>query len=139
MPMTDELRSILRSLPSRMRSKWVLPSETGETPLDAKTFMHRNFVPAVERARISNFRWHDLPHTFAARLVTVGVDLPSVQESMGHKTIQMTQRYAHLSPAHRLAAVQQLNPRNAGQSRRTPGTTAGTTDTRREHDHEQEG
>jgi site-specific recombinase XerD len=38
-----------------------------------------------------------------------GVDLRTVQELMGHKTIAMTLRYAHLSPAHRLDAVQRLN------------------------------
>lgn len=37
-----------------------------------------------------------------------GVDLRTVQELMGHKTIQMTVRYAHLAPQHRLAAVQRL-------------------------------
>jgi hypothetical protein len=42
-----------------------------------------------------------------------GVDLTTVQELMGHKTAAMTSRYAHLSPAHRLAAVQKLNPKKA--------------------------
>jgi len=37
-----------------------------------------------------------------------GVDLRTVQELMGHQTIAMTQRYAHLSPEHKLAAVQRL-------------------------------
>ena len=125
-PMNDELRRILGALPSRMRSAWVFPSDTGATALDAKNFMHRNFLPAVERAKITDFRWHDLRHSFASRLVMAGVDLPTVQELMGHKTIQMTQRYAHLSPAHRLAAVQRLNPDNAATAVRTTGTTTGT-------------
>jgi site-specific recombinase XerD len=38
-----------------------------------------------------------------------GVDLKTVQELMGHKTIAMTLRYAHLSPAHQLAAVRRLD------------------------------
>ncbi|MHB2021112.1 MAG: tyrosine-type recombinase/integrase [Candidatus Xenobia bacterium] len=52
-----------------------------------------------------DFTWHDLRHDFASRLVMSGVDLYTVQQLMGHKTIAMTQRYAHLSPTHRLAAV----------------------------------
>jgi len=48
-----------------------------------------------------------------------GVDLTTVKELMGHKTITMTQRYAHLSPAHKLNAVERL-------TRRTTGTTTGT-------------
>ena len=45
---------------------------------------------------------------FASRLVMSGVDLRTVAELMGHKTIQMTMRYAHLAPAHQLAAVERL-------------------------------
>jgi site-specific recombinase XerD len=113
-PMNDEVRAILRGMASRLRSEWVFPSETGNTPLDAKNYLHRVFLPAVKRAGIRGFRWHDLRHTFASRLVMKGVDLRTVQELMGHKTIAMTLRYAHLSPAHRLDAVQRLNrPRSA--------------------------
>jgi integrase len=110
-PMNDELRRILRGLPSRMRSEWVFPSDTGETSLDARNFIHRVFAPALEDAKIEDFHWHDLRHSFASRLVMKGVDLTTVQELMGHKTPAMTSRYAHLSPAHRLAAVQKLNPK----------------------------
>ena len=81
--------------------------------------MNRVFAPAVEAAGIENFRWHDLRHTFASRLVMAGVDLRTVQELMGHKTITMTLRYSHLSPAHKLAAVERLTTNR-------PGTTTGT-------------
>jgi integrase len=124
-PMNDELRAILRNLPSRMRSEWVFPSATGETALDAKNFIDRVFTPALEAAKISDFHWHDLRHTFASRLVMRGVDLTTVQELMGHKTQAMTARYVHLSSAHRLAAVQKLNPAKRKRPRAT-GTTTGT-------------
>ena len=45
-------------------------------------------------------------HTFASRLVIAGVDLKTVQELMGHKTIAMTARYAHLAPTHKLQALE---------------------------------
>jgi site-specific recombinase XerD len=67
------------------------------------------FDPAVTEAGLSGFTWHCLRHTFASRLVMAGVDLRTVQELMGHKTIGMTCRYAHLAPSHKLAAVEKLN------------------------------
>lgn len=68
------------------------------------------FEPCIREAGIQDFTWHCLRHTFASRLVMAGVDLRTVQELVGHKTIQMTCRYAHLAPKHQLAAVQRLDP-----------------------------
>jgi len=118
-PMNDTVRDLLRKQPSRLKSPYVFPSTTGNTPIDPKNAMSRVFVPALKRAGIKNFHWHDLRHTFASRLVMAGVDLRTVQELMGHKTIAMTVRYSHLSPAHQLDAVQRLN-------RPATGTTTGT-------------
>src|SRR5437016_444227 len=118
-PMNDAVREVLRALPSRLKSPWVFPSKTGKTPLDPKNFMSRVFGPALREAGIENLHWHDLRHTFASRLVMKGVDLRTVQELMGHKTIAMTLRYSHLSPAHQLEAVQRL-------TRKSTGTTTGT-------------
>ena len=59
----------------------------------------------VQRSGITNFHWHDLRHTFASRLVMKGVPLSTVQELMGHKTIQMTVRYAHLAASDLKEAV----------------------------------
>jgi len=52
--------------------------------------------------------WHIFRHTYISRLVMAGVDLRTVQELAGHKDIKMTVRYAHLAPAHKLAAVDRL-------------------------------
>jgi site-specific recombinase XerD len=70
--------------------------------------LHDSFQNAVKRAKLEDFHFHDLRHTFASRLVMAGVDIRTVQELMGHNTIAMTLRYSHLSPDHKRKAIQAL-------------------------------
>lgn len=69
------------------------------------------FTNALKRARIRDFRFHDLRHTFASLLVMAGIDLKTVQELLGHKTFEMTLRYAHLSQDHKRWAMNVLGHR----------------------------
>ncbi|MEO8725835.1 MAG: tyrosine-type recombinase/integrase [Acidobacteriaceae bacterium] len=57
---------------------------------------------------LKDVTWHIFRHTFISRLVMAGVDLRTVQELAGHKDVKMTTRYAHLAPAHKIAAVDKL-------------------------------
>jgi integrase len=68
------------------------------------------FGLALEEPKIKNFRWHDLRHRFTSRLVMKKVNLGTVRELAGHKTISMTTKYAHLTPEHDQAAVEKLDP-----------------------------
>jgi len=61
-----------------------------------------------ENPSLKDVTWHIFRHTYISRLVMAGVDLRTVQELAGHKDIKMTMRYAHLAPAHKLAAVDRL-------------------------------
>jgi site-specific recombinase XerD len=71
------------------------------------------FEDAVAAAGISDFHFHDLRHTFASRLVMRGVPILDVSKLMGHKTIQMTMRYAHLAPEHLAEASEAIVPKIA--------------------------
>ena len=78
----------------------MFPGKVGE--LDN---IRKSWKTLINVAGIQNFRWHDLRHTFASKLVQSGVDLNTVRELMGHQSISMTLRYAHLAPGNRAAAV----------------------------------
>jgi site-specific recombinase XerD len=67
------------------------------------------FEAAVEEAKIKDFTWHCLRHTFASRLVMTGADLRTVADLLRDRTLAMVMRYAHLAPDHKLAAVERMS------------------------------
>ncbi|MBK1633764.1 recombinase XerD [Thiohalocapsa halophila] len=90
-------------------ARWVFCTRGGEHIASVKTAFKR----ACERAGIEDFRFHDLRHTCAAWLVQSGVPLTEVRDVLGHSTINMTERYAHLAPENTRAALARLE---GGQS-----------------------
>jgi integrase len=82
----------------------VFPGPTGEAMTDLKTAWQK----VAKAAKLVDFTFHDLRHTFASKLVQAGVDLNTVRELLGHSDIRMTLRYSHLAPEHTAAAVAKL-------------------------------
>ena len=95
-----------RSKAPRIDTDLVFPSP--KNPQNHFDF-RRPFQIALKTAQIEDFRWHDLRHCAASYLVMAGVDMRTVAEILGHKTLQMTQRYTHLSPEHLKDAVAKMN------------------------------
>jgi integrase len=81
---------------------------TGREPGEPLDDVKKAWLPVVKAAKLTAFRFHDLRHTFASKLVMAGVDLNTVRELLGHADIKMTLRYSHLSPEHKAAAVERL-------------------------------
>jgi integrase len=85
-------------------SRWVFVHADGARIQDVK----KSFAGACQRAGIDDFRIHDLRHTCAAWLVTAGVHLSEVRDLLGHSSVVVTERYAHLAPENVRAAVEKL-------------------------------
>ena len=75
------------------------------------------FEQALKDAKIKDFRWHDLRHTFCSRLAMAGVDIRTIAQLAGHKTLAMAMRYSHLSPSHNLNAVEKLTQRRQARQK----------------------
>lgn len=67
--------------------------------------LRARFLAARSAAGMPSVRWHDLRHTYASWLVQAGQPLTSVRDLLGHSSLSVTNRYAHLAPAHLRAAV----------------------------------
>ncbi len=91
-------------------SPWVFCNKDGDRVQSIK----RSWATACRRAGIKDFRIHDLRHTCAAWLVSIGVHLTEIRDLLGHSTIQMTERYAHLAPENVRAAVTLLEVKTDG-------------------------
>src|SRR4030095_5841686 len=107
--MSDDLVAVLRALPSLLKSPWVCPNTLGTGPEDGKHFVGRVFTPALRKAKIEDFRWKDLRHTFASRLRMAGVDIQDIRDLLGHCSTRMTERYAHLAPGKLHQSMQRLS------------------------------
>jgi integrase len=107
-PLTGHALELMmeRSKVPRVDTDLVFPSRVDRQ----KHFdFRRPFQMALKASQIKDFRWHDLRHCAASYLVMAGVDMRTVAEILGHKTMQMTQRYTHLSPEHLKDAVAKMN------------------------------
>ena len=89
---------------------FVFPSKNFKNPIDLRT----PFENALKRAEITDFRWHDLRHSCASYLAMNGASLAEIAEILGHKTLQMVKRYAHLSDTHTSKVVARMNEKIFG-------------------------
>ena len=89
----------------RLNTNLIFPNSTGSHALSIR----EAFTNAIERADIQDFHFHDLRHTFASYLAMNGASLLEIAELLGHKTLAMVKRYAHLTEAHTKNVVERMN------------------------------
>lgn len=88
--------------------------------------LRERFLKARSAAGLDHVHWHDLRHTYASWLVQAGQPLTAVRDLLGHSSLAVTNRYAHLAPAHLRAAVGAL-PKSVGVGKRRGKLSAGKT------------
>ena len=86
-------------------SPHVFPHRSGRRVGHPVASVKNAFHTALEMAKIKDFTWHDLRHTFASWLMMRGASLRAVAELLGHRGLRMVMRYAHLSPAYLSAEI----------------------------------
>lgn len=95
----------------RIDSPLVFPSHKDPLkPMDLK----QPWLKALEAAQVDNFHWHDIRHTTASYLAMNGASLAEIAEILGHKTLQMVQRYSHLSDSHVSNVLASMNAKILG-------------------------
>ncbi|MBL1263627.1 tyrosine-type recombinase/integrase [Candidatus Methylomicrobium oryzae] len=86
----------------------------GKTHKDKPIDLRKPFETALKQAEITDFHWHDLRHCTASYLAMDGASLAEIAEILGHKTLQMVKRYAHLSDGHVSNVVASMNAKIFG-------------------------
>jgi integrase len=89
----------------RLDTPLVFPRRDGRAPID----LRHAWQQAVRQSDLQDFRFHDLRHSCASYLAMNGASLVEIAEILGHKTLQMVKRYAHLAEAHTAQVVARMN------------------------------
>jgi integrase len=105
-PLVGHAREIIMALGKvrRIDTRMIFPSRNN-TPAS----LRKPWEKALAVAGVENFRFHDLRHTAASYLAMNGASLLEIAEILGHKTLQMVKRYAHLADSHTAQVVERMN------------------------------
>lgn len=105
-PLTGRAFTALQALAKvrRLDTALVFPRRDGQAPLDIR----HAWQQAVFQANLQDFRFHDLRHCCASYLAMQGASVMEIADVLGHKTLQMVQRYAHLAEAHTAQVVARM-------------------------------
>lgn len=110
----DKLHTV--KLPPALRAALAtIPGERKGCVFDTRNF-RKLFEQAVSDAELHDFRFHDLRHTCATWMRMAGADLADICEALGHSSVAVTMRYAHIEPEHHVTAFDRISERVWSQS-----------------------
>lgn len=111
-PLVGHALGILKELKKlhRLDTKLIFPGNDHMKP----ACLRKSWDAALKNAGIQDFRFHDLRHSAASYLAMNGATLAEISEVLGHKTLQMVKRYAHLSEQHTSKVVAAMNEKIFG-------------------------
>lgn len=89
----------------KLETDLVFPRADGKAPID----LRKTFARTVDKAQLENFHFHDLRHTAASYLAMSGASPLEIADILGHKTLSMVKRYAHLSEKHTAGVLERMN------------------------------
>lgn len=89
----------------KINSEYVFTRPDGKKPVD----LRHQWDEAIKKAKLDDFRFHDLRHTAASYLAMNGATLVEISEILGHKTMQMVKRYSHLTQKHTAEVLERMN------------------------------
>lgn len=98
-PLTDKIRELLE-FQRGVHKEWVFPNRGLSNHWERQNFYRDEWNPCRDVAGVVDLKWHDLRHTFCSRLVAAGANIVAVKELAGHRSIEVTMKYVHLSPEH---------------------------------------
>ena len=107
LPIQGHAKSLIEDLArfSNSRDGYLFPSKIIDAPVD----ITKSWRTALKTTGIADFRFHDLRHSAASYLAMNGASLNDIAEILGHKTLAMVKRYAHLSESHTKGVISHMN------------------------------
>ncbi|MBF0531884.1 MAG: site-specific integrase [Candidatus Omnitrophica bacterium] len=111
-PLNEFVKQELMKMPRQKATDYIFFNPKTNKPQGS---MKNAYQRAVVKAKLKDFHFHGLRHTFASQLVRDGVDLYVVQKLLGHTSPVMTQRYAHLSADVLKNAIQKIGRKIPGK------------------------
>ena len=111
LPLVKPAREALAIMPRRIGSDLLFPALTDPTK---PASIYRPWYEALREAGIEDFRFHDLRHSCASYLAMNGASAVEIADVLGHKSLAMVRRYAHLNDAHKADLLERVTGRILG-------------------------